>query len=188
MIVDFEQLRQAAHNPITAKILRSKWGLDQGADGRVFCSREDIERRLAEGTLEPVLTVDQFVRISQGLPYGEPDTADAATVASFAAAAEEQASASNPALQEFLALPAAAREAIRDPRNLLFLKRRGRLKDVLAAVEEQAILDAVRQETAQRQRALDKQIADADVREPERYQATARYLAGRRNYPDLKAR
>ena len=72
MQVDFAQLKAAATDDITAKILRLKWHLDEtsSASGGVVCDRGDIERLLASGELERVLSVDQFLSISHGKAYG----------------------------------------------------------------------------------------------------------------------
>ena len=72
MEIDFNQVRAAAHDDITAKILREKWQLDDrhSANGEVTCSRTDIENMLKNGQLEPVLSVEQFMSISRGKAYG----------------------------------------------------------------------------------------------------------------------
>ena len=72
MDINFDQVRAAATDDLTAKILREKWQLDDrhSASGAVVCDRSDIETMLKNGQLEPVLSVEQFMRISRGKAYG----------------------------------------------------------------------------------------------------------------------
>jgi hypothetical protein len=192
MEIDFDQVRAAAHDDITAKILRKKWMLDDrsSASGEVFCSRADIERLLANGQLEPVLSVEQFVRISHGKAYGAAGpTAPAQSTSSAEphGATDGTTWAHHPDWAEFQRLSEPIKAAVRhDFPTFLFLKRRGALASLAETVGSQIERDVAARSIDAARRAHEQSVEHAADREPERFAAAMAWAKGKKSYPRLQ--
>ena len=119
MDINFDQVRAAATDDLTAKILREKWQLDDrhSASGAVVCDRSDIETMLKNGQLEPVLSVEQFMRISRGKAYGAtatPAQVQTHTVSHGQPATDGTNWAGHPDWQEYQSLSGAMKSAVRN--------------------------------------------------------------------------
>lgn len=196
MTVDFDQLKQAKTDGSIARLYRTQWGLDQSATGEVFCSEAECQDRLDRGLLPPVLSAQQFARISRGLPYGDADDdpdpiatieavrADADQV-SRAASSKADPSRSHPSYREFAALPAPVKEALRnDFQCYLFVKRRGNFDALVDSVYTRLEREAAAEAQAERKRAHERALEE-NLKSPE-YKALAARRRGTRNHPELE--
>jgi len=193
MNVDFQQLKAAAHDDNTAKILRIKWKLDESssASGSVVCDRADIERMLASGELEPVLSTEQFLSISHGKAYGTASRAHSPATASGAHAeplgANDAQWSAHPDWAEFQSLSEPTKSAVQhDFPTFLFLKRRGALASLAETVGSQIERDVAARSHDHAKRAHEEAVAAAPVREAERFAATMQWARGKKNYPGLQ--
>ena len=192
MEINFDQVRAAAHDDIAAKILREKWQLDDrsSASGAVVCDHADIERLLASGRLEPVLSVEQFVRISHGKHYGSAGTtapAQSTTHAAQIGATDGTNWANHPDWQEYQALSGPMKSAVRnDFRCFLFIKRRGGLANLAETVGSQIEREAAAQSTDQAKRAQEEMVEAAPVLEAARFASALAWAKGKKNYPGLQ--
>lgn len=183
MSVDFDQLKLAATDASIARLYRTQWGLDHSVTGKVYCTEEECRERLEQGLLPPVLTPAQFARISQGLPYGDPDNdpdpgMTVQTARSSAGSGTDPYS-THPSYAEWRSLSVPVKEALRnDFRVFLDLKQRGRLDAVVNAVHEQLARDAERAAADERKRAEERAI-EAAASSPEFQQLLARRNARR---------
>ena len=190
MEIDFNQVRAAAHDDITAKILREKWQLDDrhSATGAVVCDRSDIENMLKNGQLEPVLSVEQFLSISRGKAYGTaPSQVRIPAVSHGQPATDGTNWAGHPDWQEYQSLSGAMKSAVRnDFRCFLFLKRRGQLANLAQTVGERIESGLAVQAAADERAAREHAVANAPVREAERFAAALEWAKGKKSYPGLQ--
>lgn len=190
MIVDFTEVRKAKDDDNSAKLLRYKWGLDRGSDGSVTCSPSDIEKMLADGRLEPILTVAEFASISLGKAYGAAGTtapAQSTTHAAPLVATDGTNWSSHPDHQEYQALSGPMKSAVRhDFRCFLFVKRRGGLPSLAETVGSQIEREATAQSTDRAKRAQEQMVEDAPVLEAERFAAALKWAKGKKGYPGLQ--
>ena len=191
MEINFDQVRAAAHDDIAAKILREKWQLDDrsSASGAVVCNRGDIERMLASGRLEPVLTTEQFLSVSQGKAYGAGATSapQSATHAEPLGVTDGTNWANHPDWAEFQSLSEPMKEACqRDFRTFLFVKRRVGIASLSEIVGGRIEADARERSRASARRTQEAALEALPVREAERFQAGLNWAKGKKNYPGLQ--
>ena len=191
MEINFDQVRAAARDDIAAKVLREKWQLDDrsSASGAVVCDRGDIERMLSSGRLEPVLSVEQFVRISHGKAYGAAGTTAPAqsTHAAPLGASDGTNWANHPDWAEFQSLSEPMKAAVdHDFRNFLFVKRRVGLASLAETVGGLIEASSREQSRVSARRTQEAAIEALPVREAERFQAALSWAKGKKNYPGLQ--
>lgn len=194
MDINFDQVRAAAHDDNAAKILREKWQLDDrsSASGEVICYRADIERLLACGQLEPVLSVEQFVRISHGKAYGSASTTSPAhsnTHADPLGATDGSAWAHHPDWAEFQSLSEPMKAAVRhDFSSFLFVKRRGGIASLATTIGGLIEDDARERSRTSARRTQEDALEALPVVEAERFQAALQWAKGKKSYPGLQDR
>ena len=189
MNINFDLLRKAATDDNMAKILRLQWQLDQGSDGSVVCSRADIEAMLANGTLEPVLTVEQFVRISRGKAYGACSATSPAPASAHAVSRGKSDGQweSHPDWNEYKGLSEPMKRALHhDFRSFLFVKRRGALASLAHIVGAQIESTAAERVRVHDLQALEQAVQDAPLVDADRFNAALARVQGNRNYPGLQ--
>lgn len=192
MEINFDQVRAAASDDIAAKILREKWQLDDrsSASGAVICDRADIERLLASGRLEPVLSVEQFLRISQGKSYGSAGTTfpvHSTIHAEPLGMTDGTNWTHHPDWAEFQSLSEPMRAAVRhDFRSFLFVKRRGGIASLAETVGGLIEATAREQSRVSSRRTQEAALEALPVREAERFQAALVWANGKKNYPGLQ--
>ena len=173
MSVDFDQLAQAKTCATIARLYRSQWNLDRSATGELVCSEEECQDRLDRGLLPPVLSAQQFARISRGLPYGDADddTDSIATIESVradshqvsrSASSKDGPYRSHPSYSEFAALPAPIKEALRnDFKCFLFVKQRGNFDAMVESVYARLGREAEDDARAEQKRRFEQELAAA---------------------------
>lgn len=191
MEVDFNQVRTAASDDITAKLLRQKWQLDDrsSASGAVTCDAADIQRLLASEQLEPVLSVEQFLSISRGKAYGVAPRQPAPSPAQHAEprGATDGQWEHHPDWREYESLSQEMKTAVRnDFPSYLFLKRRGALAGVAEVVGSQIEAAAAERARVDSRRAIERAVEDAATTEPDRFAAALKWAQGKKTYPALQ--
>ena len=189
MDINFDQVRAAAHDDNAAKILRQRFMLDEraSASGAVVCDRDDIERLLASGQLEPILSVEQFLQISRGKAYGAAGpTAPAQSTSSAEphGATDGTTWAHHPDWAEFQCLSEPMKAAVRhDFPSFLFVKRRGGIASLAETVGSQIERDVAARSNDTARRAREQSVEHAADIEPERFAAAVKWAQGRKSYP-----
>lgn len=191
MEINFDQVRAAAHDDIAAKILREKWMLDDrsSANGSVICDRGDIERMLASGRLEPVLTTEQFLSVSRGKAYGAAGAVDPDHPSPRAEplGKNDRQWESHPDWSDYKALSEPMKAALQhDFRTYLFVRRRGEIASLSEIVGGRIEADARERSRASAKRTQEEALEALPVREPERFQAALNWAKGKKNYPGLQ--
>lgn len=192
MQIDFDQLRAGATDDITAKVLRERFMLDErsSASGAVVCDRQDIERLLASGQLEPVLSVEQYLCISRGKSYGAASHRPATPGALHAeplGANDGTNWAGHPDWSEYQALSEPMKSALHhDFRTYLFVKRRGGLASLTQSVGDRIESSVAEQARAHDRASIERAVEDAPVVEAERFNAALQWAQGKKSYPGLQ--